>query len=71
MPRVIGIDPGTISIDLCGLEDGRVFLDRSLPTADALADPSILVGLLAGARAARSRRRTLRLRPAAQAAPVS
>lgn len=43
MPRVIGIDPGTISIDLCGLEDGRVFLDKSLPTADALADPSILV----------------------------
>ena len=46
MPRVIGIDPGTISIDLCGLEDGRVFFERSLPTAEALADPSILVGLL-------------------------
>jgi predicted butyrate kinase (DUF1464 family) len=46
MRRVIGIDPGTISIDLCGLEDGRVFLERSLPTAGALADPSILVGLL-------------------------
>jgi predicted butyrate kinase (DUF1464 family) len=40
MPRVIGIDPGTISIDLCGLDDGRVFLDESLPTADALADPA-------------------------------
>ena len=37
MPRVIGIDPGTVSIDLCGLDDGRVFLDRSLPTAEALA----------------------------------
>lgn len=44
--RVIGIDPGTVSIDLCGLEDGRVFLDRSLPTSEALTDPSILVGLL-------------------------
>jgi predicted butyrate kinase (DUF1464 family) len=43
---VIGIDPGTISIDLCGLEDGRLFLDRSLPTADALADPSAFVALL-------------------------
>jgi predicted butyrate kinase (DUF1464 family) len=46
MPRVIGIDPGTISIDLCGLEDGRVFADRSLPTADALADPGVLVSWL-------------------------
>lgn len=39
MPRVIGIDPGTVSIDLCGLDDGRLFLDESLPTADALAAP--------------------------------
>src|SRR5688572_6225646 len=46
MPRVIGIDPGTISIDLCGLEDGQLFLDRSLPTADALADPQVLVNVL-------------------------
>ena len=44
--RVIGIDPGTITIDLCGLDDGRVFLDRSLPTADALADPAFLARLL-------------------------
>src|SRR6185503_767654 len=46
MPRVIGIDPGTLSVDLCGLEDGHVFLDRSLPTSEALADPSVLVDLL-------------------------
>jgi predicted butyrate kinase (DUF1464 family) len=46
---VIGIDPGTISIDLCGLEDGRLFLDRSFPTAQALADPSVLVSLLQAA----------------------
>jgi predicted butyrate kinase (DUF1464 family) len=46
MPRVIGIDPGTVSIDVCGLEDGRLFLDRSIPTADALADPSVLIDLL-------------------------
>src|SRR2546425_7028642 len=49
MPRVIGIDPGTLTIDLCGLEHGRVFLDRSVPTAEALADPARFVGLLAGA----------------------
>jgi predicted butyrate kinase (DUF1464 family) len=46
MSRVIGIDPGTVSIDLCGLDDDRVFLDRSFPTSEALADPSRLVELL-------------------------
>jgi predicted butyrate kinase (DUF1464 family) len=49
MPRVIGIDPGTVSVDLCGLDDGRMFLDRSLPTSDALADPSLLVGVIEAA----------------------
>jgi len=49
MPRVIGIDPGTISLDVCGLDDGAVFLDRSFPTADALADPNLLVTLLESA----------------------
>ncbi len=46
MPRVIGIDPGTVSIDLCGIDDGQVFLDRSLSTSEALGDPSVLLGLL-------------------------
>jgi predicted butyrate kinase (DUF1464 family) len=49
MPRVIGIDPGTVSIDLCGLDDGRLFLDRSWPTADALADPARFVAQLEAA----------------------
>ena len=43
---MIGIDPGTVSVDLCGLEDGRAFLDVSMPTADALASPSRLPQLL-------------------------
>jgi predicted butyrate kinase (DUF1464 family) len=46
MPRVIGIDPGTVSIDVCGLDEGRVFLDRTLPTAEALDDPRVLVRML-------------------------
>ena len=46
MPRVIGIDPGTVSIDLCGIDEGAVFLDRSLPTSEALAEPSVLLQLL-------------------------
>ena len=46
MPRIIGIDPGTVSIDVCGIEDGRVFLERSVPTAEALAAPDTLLALL-------------------------
>ena len=46
MPRVIGIDPGTVSIDLCGLDEGELFLDQSLPTLEALAQPSSVVELL-------------------------
>src|ERR671925_394752 len=46
MPRVIGIDPGTVSLDVCGLDDGRLFLDQSFPTADALRDPASFVSKL-------------------------
>lgn len=46
MARVVGIDPGTVSIDLCGLEQGSVWLDRSFPTRDALQDPAALVAVL-------------------------
>ena len=46
MPRVVGIDPGTVSIDLCGLEEGNVWLDRTFPTRDALQDPAALVAML-------------------------
>jgi len=46
MPLVIGIDPGTISIDLLGLRQGQVWLDQSLPTERALAVPEEFVALL-------------------------
>ncbi len=46
MPRVIGIDPGTVSLDVVGLEDGRVWLDRTLPTREALDAPGQLLDLL-------------------------
>jgi len=46
MPRVIGIDPGTVSINICGLDDGRLFLDHSFPTADALREPAAFVARL-------------------------
>ena len=54
MPRVIGIDPGTVSIDLCRLDDGHVFLDQSLPTPEALSQPSALMALLDEVHRARS-----------------
>jgi predicted butyrate kinase (DUF1464 family) len=49
VPRVVGIDPGTVSIDVCGLDEGRVVLDRSWPTAEALADLDGFIGYLRSA----------------------
>lgn len=49
MPRVIGIDPGTVSFDLCGLEAGLPFLALSIPSATA-GDPESLVERLSAAR---------------------
>jgi predicted butyrate kinase (DUF1464 family) len=46
MPRVVGIDPGTVSIDICGMMDGRIYLDRSWPTKEALAHPERFIELL-------------------------
>ena len=46
MPRVLGIDPGTVSIDVCGLDNGRLFLDESVPTVDALGAPAAFVAHL-------------------------
>jgi predicted butyrate kinase (DUF1464 family) len=42
----VGIDPGTISIDVCALDDGALVLDRSFPTAEALADPAAFAQML-------------------------
>jgi predicted butyrate kinase (DUF1464 family) len=51
MTRVVGIDPGTVSIDVCGLVDGRLYLDESWPTEEALARPAALLGLLSASEA--------------------
>jgi predicted butyrate kinase (DUF1464 family) len=45
-PRVAGIDPGTVSFDVCVLDGGEVVLERSLRTADVGVDPGPLVELL-------------------------
>jgi predicted butyrate kinase (DUF1464 family) len=39
MPRVVGIDAGTVSLDVCGLIEGRQWLDLTWPTPEAVADP--------------------------------
>src|SRR5687768_14604203 len=47
--RVLGIDPGTLSIDIVGMDDGRVFLDRTFPTGEALADIDAFSSVVAAA----------------------
>ena len=49
MTRVIGIDPGTLSFDLLGLEDGNVFLDLTIPSAELAANPQQLADTLSQA----------------------
>jgi predicted butyrate kinase (DUF1464 family) len=49
MPRVIGVDPGSLSFDLCGLDDGRVFLDVSIAAEEAARSPALLVDYLTAA----------------------
>ena len=46
MTRVVGIDPGTVSIDVCGMTDGKLYLDRSWPTEEALAHPDGFIEFL-------------------------
>jgi predicted butyrate kinase (DUF1464 family) len=49
MPRVLGIDPGTLSFDLCGLADGEVFFEASLPSVEVAARPELLLERLSQA----------------------
>jgi predicted butyrate kinase (DUF1464 family) len=46
--RCLGLDPGTLSIDLCGIDDGHVVVDESVPTRSALADPDGFIARIAG-----------------------
>src|SRR5919197_5912262 len=49
-PRVAGIDPGTVSIDVCALDGGEVLLDQSFRSADLALDPTPLVDALVAHR---------------------
>jgi predicted butyrate kinase (DUF1464 family) len=46
LTRVAGVDPGTVSFDVCVLDDGDVILERSLSTEAVGADPALLVRVL-------------------------
>jgi predicted butyrate kinase (DUF1464 family) len=46
MSRVVGIDPGTLSFDLCGLDQGQLFLDRTIATMDVSSRPKTLIDAL-------------------------
>ncbi len=50
MTRVIGIDPGTLSFDLCGLEDDQIFLDTTIASPEISANPQVLIEALQAAR---------------------
>jgi predicted butyrate kinase (DUF1464 family) len=43
---VAGVDPGTVSIDVCALDAGEVLFERSFRSADLAADPAPLVDAL-------------------------
>jgi predicted butyrate kinase (DUF1464 family) len=49
-PRVAGIDPGTVSIDVCALDGGELLLEESFRSADLALDPSALVDALVAHR---------------------
>jgi predicted butyrate kinase (DUF1464 family) len=46
LSRVAGVDPGTVSFDVCGLDDGEITLEHSFRTVDVGADPALLVDVL-------------------------
>jgi predicted butyrate kinase (DUF1464 family) len=43
---VAGIDPGTVSIDVCALDGGELLLEESFPSSELARDPAPLVDAL-------------------------
>jgi len=46
LTRVAGVDPGTVSFDVCVLDAGELVLERTFRTVDVGADPASLVDAL-------------------------
>ena len=49
MARVIGIDPGTLSFDLCGLDNGQSFLETTISSPELATNPALLIEALQSA----------------------
>ncbi len=49
--KTLGIDPGTVTIDVCGLDDDEVFLDRAFSTEEIAREPAAFIDILKGAGA--------------------
>jgi predicted butyrate kinase (DUF1464 family) len=47
--RVVGIDPGTMSFDFCGLDNGKVFLEKSILSTDIADNPGVVIDTLKSA----------------------
>jgi len=47
--KVLGIDPGTKSMDVCGLEDGKVFFEKVVETTEVAEDPTKLIEVVKSA----------------------
>ena len=47
MPRVAGVDPGTLSFDLCVLQDGEPVLEQVFATGSLSEDSGLLIQALA------------------------
>ncbi|MHA1385273.1 MAG: DUF1464 family protein, partial [Candidatus Helarchaeota archaeon] len=43
MIRSVGIDPGTKSYGIIGLEDGTVILDTIIPTKNVVNNPNLIL----------------------------
>ena len=69
MTRAVGIDPGTVSFDICGRDGDVLFLDETYPTADVSDDPGVAGGRLARRRSRGPRRRPVGVRPALDGRP--
>ena len=43
MARILGIDPGTKSFDICGLDNGKVYFERVIDTATLVEGPELMM----------------------------